>query len=668
VGALAAFSARHPGTSASGLAQLAAGWLLLESEAPLEAVSGPLVHADVALTPLADLALLGRARALSAAERHAEAGRAYLAALRQRPDAPDACSTLLAAAEALDEAQLAGEAADTWRESLDRCPGRAPRALLRLAEIEDAGGRQPEAAALYDRLDREHPASPEARASEQRLADLASSLPAVPAEEAAQRSLRKARALLRAGSHAAAADLLRPLLQVPSLAASRDEILLGLGRAEEGRGRHGPAGDALRAIPATSPLAAQAAYRLAGVASRTGPAVPGYEQVADRFSGTEWAQEALFDLGNHFQKDAQDERALPYYRRLYDEYPAGPFLERVTWRVGWGDYRAGRLAEAAATFESTSQKRPGSASAGVFLYWAGRARLALGQRDRASELFRQAVQSFKHTYHGIEAAAQLEALGETLPESGAPVPAPELRFPEPAATRIRLLLLIERYEEAARELRALPGSAGVEATLAAIERRRGRFAESIRATTRAFPEFETARGDWLPGEVWRQLFPIGAARTLVASARAEGVDPALVAALVRQESHFDAEAVSSAGARGLMQLMPGTGRGLARELGIRFQPPVLFDAELNLRMGTRYLRQMLDRFGGRVERALAAYNAGPHRVASWEASYPGLSREEFVESIPFTQTRLYVRKVLANHHHYLRLYDYGAGSRAAGAP
>ena len=125
-----------------------------------------------------------------------------------------------------------------------------------------------------------------------------------------------------------------------------------------------------------------------------------------------------------------------------------------------------------------------------------------------------------------------------------------------------------------------------------------------------------------------------------------------MAALIRQESSFDPGAVSRAGARGLMQIMPATGRALARTLRLRYRRSSLHDPGTSLRLGTLYLRQMLNRFDGRVEQALAAYNAGPRRVRAWRKARPGLSAEEFIESIPFTETRNYVKIILAAREQY----------------
>jgi soluble lytic murein transglycosylase len=125
--------------------------------------------------------------------------------------------------------------------------------------------------------------------------------------------------------------------------------------------------------------------------------------------------------------------------------------------------------------------------------------------------------------------------------------------------------------------------------------------------------------------------------------------------------------VSPAGARGLMQVIPVTGRVLARQLRVRYRSNDLLNPTQSLDFGTLYLRQLLDRYGGSVERMLAAYNAGPHRVDAWTSGRPDIPNEEFVESIPFTETRHYVMTVLANREHYRRLYGLGPAPQAAAA-
>ncbi|MEO6828546.1 MAG: lytic transglycosylase domain-containing protein, partial [Acidobacteriaceae bacterium] len=137
----------------------------------------------------------------------------------------------------------------------------------------------------------------------------------------------------------------------------------------------------------------------------------------------------------------------------------------------------------------------------------------------------------------------------------------------------------------------------------------------------------------------------------------QGLDPYLVASLIRQESEFNPSVISYANAWGLMQLLPSVGSEMARKEHVRpFRTAYLLDPAVNLKLGTAYFRQLMDEFQGHPEYALAAYNAGDSRVKAWQANGPYASLPEFVESIPFTQTREYVEAILRNREIYRRLY------------
>lgn len=657
--ALLRISEQNAGTAASGLAQLAAGLILLESGRAAEATS-PLGHPDVARTALRGLSLLALAQALEKTRDLGAAAEAYAAAAGGEPAS---CGALLGAAGAFQRAPQLDRAIEAIERVLAACPKQRAEALFALAKAYDAKGDTRAAALAYDRLDRELPASAEAREAAPRLRALLAYLPPSSPAERAARAVKKGLGLFDAGRASEAVAALRAVPAEKLSSGEADLVRVRLGRAFLTTGRLREAELALLAIRPGSAYEAEAAYHLAKIQERRSQRVSAYEPVAARFAGSEWAEEALLALANHYQKDARDEEALPYYRRLLEGYPEGRHVERTTWRVGWGDYRAGRYEQAAAAMEKTARLRPHANVTPALLYWSGRARKELGQVDRARALLDETYRRYKHAYHGIRAR---EALAQLPPGPYAPPPLLEAasaereELPAAARERVRQLLLLERFAEAEDELRALTPSPVVQGTLAWLEWKRGRLRPAITALKRAYPEYIGEAGDLLPDEAWRILYPLQYGEILRAKAGEEGLDAALVAALVCQESTFDAGAVSVKGARGLMQIMPPTGRSLARSLGVVYQRHALHQPETSLDFGTRYLRGMLDRFGGRAERALAAYNAGPHRVDAWTAGRPEMSAEEFIESIPFTETRLYVMTILAMQEQYRRIYGLSA--------
>jgi len=656
IGALSGVAQKFAGTPSAGLARLGAGLRLLDAGRPQDALA-QLQGADVDKMLLHDQALIASSRALEALNRFGDAARAAVAAADD-PGGEAACQALPEAARLFARAGDKDQSLAALERAFKSCPQLAPETLLTLGNERLARGDRAGAAAAFEAVDRAYPLEPEAQSARARLPALADVLPPRSADERARALLERGGKLLDAGRTTEALAVLRTVPLGSLTADDADLARVRLGRVLLARGRRSEGRALLQKIEAGSPHAAEAAYRLAADSARRTGTSEAYIPVADRFRGTPWGEEALLALANHFQKDALDDSAAPWWRRLLAEYPDGRYAERAAWRAGWSDYSAGRFQAAADTFEPTARRRPpGSATAGL-LYWSGRARLALGETDRARALFVETIQRYKHAYHGVRAQDALARLGGSVapPVAADSAPPPQLLLPEPRGSRARLLLLIDRLDEAADALRLLPEVPRVTAALGWVEWRRGRFRPGIVAMKRAYPQWVGEAGDRLPREVWQVLYPIRYEPELTAAAREDGLDPALVAALILQESSFDADALSRVGARGLMQVMPATGRRIARAKGVRYKRAALNDPMTSLDFGTHYLRQMSERFTGAVEQVLAAYNAGPHRVDAWTAMRGQQTPDEFIETIPFSETRNYVMVVLANREQYRRLY------------
>ena len=213
--------------------------------------------------------------------------------------------------------------------------------------------------------------------------------------------------------------------------------------------------------------------------------------------------------------------------------------------------------------------------------------------------------------------------------------------------------MASRELEAGLKLNPHPALWFEAARLAARQEKYLRAAENTR---RAFPGYLTADLGELPREAWELLFPLPYWDVIHRESQRRGVDPFLVAGLIRQESRFESEAVSSAGALGLMQLMPPTARQLDRNR--RLSRERILEPERNIRLGVLHLSQLLRRFDGNVEKAVAAYNGGGARVAQWTKELPA-DIPAFVESIPLEQTRNFVYIVLRNYQFYRDLYGGG---------
>ena len=228
----------------------------------------------------------------------------------------------------------------------------------------------------------------------------------------------------------------------------------------------------------------------------------------------------------------------------------------------------------------------------------------------------------------------------------------------PHLAKARLLANAGLNDYIAQEIAADPDSASWSALAEAqIYASYGETFRAMRSLKKALPYASTASIRSIPLAYWKILFPEPYWETIKAESAKNNLDPYLVASLIRQESEFNPSAISPANAYGLMQMLPSVGKSLAREEGMsNFQTFQLLDPTTNIRLGTRYLRKTLDKFGGVTEYALAAYNAGDSRVVDWQTAGPYQGIDEFVESIPFTETREYVQSILRNVETYKSVY------------
>ena len=302
-----------------------------------------------------------------------------------------------------------------------------------------------------------------------------------------------------------------------------------------------------------------------------------------------------------------------------------------------------RVREAVAAMSEAGRADP------AWVYWDARAALALAPRGAAGDAARAAAQAAlegiatRMDFYGKLAA---EALGRSaaLPPAPPPLTAAELAAAQqqPGLTRALHLLALGLRSEGVREWNfSLHGLSDRELRAAAqLACAREVWDRCIHASERTRDEIDLA-----------QRFPTPFRDAIVERARASGVDPALVFGLIRQESRFVREARSHVGASGLMQLMPATARAVAQRLGLALTPQTIDDLGTNLALGTAYLRQRLDDFGGSALLALAAYNAGPTPPRRWRAGAP-LEPAMWAETIPFGETRDYVKKVLSNAAYY----------------
>ncbi len=404
------------------------------------------------------------------------------------------------------------------------------------------------------------------------------------------------------------------------------------------------------------------------------------EQIAEKYPQSRWAEEALMSAGNYEWVLLDRGKAAGYYQRILDVYPGGKNAYNAEWRIAWVAY-LDRQPYAGDKLANFFRKYPVSANASDALYWLGRNAERSGNPAHARGFYNKAVERFPQTYFAHAAAARLTKLGpgeEDAAEFLAQIPLPPaLRaFDEPIPAAAN-----ERWNRA-QALRAIAFDASAE-----LELKAGYFATSsprflLEATQAAFdqghfgagmaygrlivPSFDSRKFGDLPVSVWRALYPLPYESTLRREAAKNDFDPMLAAGLIRQESTFQADAVSHANAIGLMQILPKTGKLLAKQHKVSYTKNKLFDPEYNIELGMLYIANLV-RLTGAPEFAAAAYNAGEDRIALWKAERKYEEIPEVVESIPFTETREYVQIVLRNAELYRMIYGASASASTTSA-
>jgi len=402
-------------------------------------------------------------------------------------------------------------------------------------------------------------------------------------------------------------------------------------------------------------------------------------EMQTRFPRSPWLEAALLSAGNMYMLKRDYARAVEYYSSLASHFPESKNAPFAHWRAGWLDYRQGQFIEATRIFDEQIKLYPTAPETVSALYWRGRLYESEDHEPaRAAANYHAIVRAYQHFFYAQMARERLATLGKLTPttepqlDKFQPLPTPKLvdTFPadSPHLAKARLLANAGLNEYIADEIKADPDSESWSALAEAqIYSSYGENFRALRALKRALPYASTASIDSIPLAYWHILYPEPYWDTIKAESAKNNLDPYLVASLIRQESEFDPSVISYANAYGLMQLLPSVGKALAREEGLtHFQTFQLLDPDTNIRLGTRYLRQMLDRFGGVEEYALAAYNAGDSRVADWQAAGPYHGIDEFVESIPFTQTREYVEAIRRNQETYKAIDDFARAHSHAG--
>jgi soluble lytic murein transglycosylase len=462
----------------------------------------------------------------------------------------------------------------------------------------------------------------------------------------------------------------------------KDEAKLGIGVTDYLSGDTKAAFEYLQSLRvAHSETDAERLYYLTEAARKNNNDTALTESIKDldeHYHESPWRLKALVTAGNRYlvgnNVTNDREKYQPLFKAAAADFPPDATTALCHWRITWDAYLADQP-DRVALLREQAERYPDDSHAGTALFFLGRIAEATDKFGEAKAYYQRLSAQYPHYFYAVLGRERIagKVAAATADEdavmwlsniawpthrdlsAAAPNPATQQRI-----ERARLLTDAGLTDFAESELRFGAKTETEQPQLLALE-----LAAAADSPFRAMRVMKSMSGDYLslpfanaPPKFWQTLFPLPWREDLVSSARAHGLDPYYVAGLIRQESEFNPAAKSRKSAYGLMQVMPATGRMLGKKEGIGVVGvSQLTNPSVSLRLGTNYLRTQLDSWDGDWYRTLAAYNAGPGRVHQWLKDANFREPLEFIESIPFNETREYIQAVLRNADVYRELYE-----------
>jgi len=564
---------------------------------------------------------------------------------------------------------------------LDRFPdhAEASRTRLRMGQSLAAAGRPAEAAAAFREIWLSAPSTPYADAAARELRALEARGISVPAVTQSQRIERAERVAAAGLGDQARAEAEAVLAEGPPV----ELALKALRVVVDGTRRTGHDDAALAATNRALGLATgerRAPWLLESAKiqqkkNREG-AVAALDRLVADYPKAPEADDALLLKARILESGPDPKAAEPVYLKLAQNYPESEEGIAAQWRLGWLSWLRSDFTEAAERWSRITAIRTASQNyRDAALYWTGRAQTAAGQTESAAKYYVQLISESPRSYHGILASRRASRLptgagrNPAAMQLAASLPADPREFLQTDApyARIEALHAVGLDDFADEEMDELVRRSIADArrlyALSTVYAQDSRYFLALRILRRHFLGLARSAPPAVPRTFWEAFYPLGWRWELNEAAAHAAVDPYLVAAVVREESSYNAQARSRVGARGLMQLMPDTAKPMARQRGLLFNDGALLDEpSANLTLGSAHLAGLLKEFGD-PRLAVAAYNAGATPVRQWWKARTTDDMEVWVELIPFTETRGFVRRVMLAWEEYRRLYGGAAGAR-----
>ncbi len=600
-----------------------------------------------------DYLVFWQGECFEALDRPDDAVSAYTRVLQMESPSLLKDSAVLRAADLRLAQGRAEDAAGLFRHLLG-ISGQEVRAMVGLVKALEAVGDSAEARKVRLQLVRGYPEAPQTAAALKQMAPL----------KGVQERFYGAVAYLENKKHRKAAGLFRKIIRDASDRSWRGRAQYELGQVYFKLRDYRTAERAFQKAHRTYGVP-KALFDLGRCSVRLGrdvQAAERFEEFARLYPSYTGAAEALWNAAMANERRGGYRQARKIFLKLVARYPRSEFADKGRWRAGFALYKTRDYKEAARTFLRLSRNTSETYLRDQGFYWAGKCYLRSGQEEVGAFWTQRATEGFPTSYYSARARAVLGVTSDIFPAVSDvdPAAAGEAYRPSVYLLKGDVLAALGLYRLAEREyMRAGRVHKNNLFALGDLLQRYERIGSMFLALRVSNLMIDVERRQGIPMTLasFRRLYPTYYWGEISRTARELDLNPNLILAIIRQESAFNEDALSPAGARGLMQVMPTTGRRVARKIRLKgFSVDDLWQAQTSIRLGGRHLSDHLRYFDRSKDRqlglALSAYNAGLKAARRWSRRLPKGDVDEFVESIPYRETRNYVKLVYRNYQVY----------------
>ena len=399
-----------------------------------------------------------------------------------------------------------------------------------------------------------------------------------------------------------------------------------------------------------------------------------FQSVVNDHKNSQWTAKSHFLMGKVYEDIEKYEKAVESYQALADQDAQSIYAQKAAWNIGWSYYKREQYNKAFGQFENTAKTFPQGRYIEKILFWMAKVAEKTKGEESAQKIYQNISHRFPFTYYGLQAneklirqgiksasnitfmsgrlfkpLAQINDIPETLSQG-------LTKFEQFHFMRANEMAIMGFYKNATLEISRIESSIKHTQSnamwLSIMYNRVNAYTKAFRVLTRQKNRMTKNREKELPIEFWENYFPSAYSASIDSWATKYQVDPLLVKSVIRQESMYDSQALSPAGAMGLMQIMPKTGQKIWYQLNGNkgYDKGVLFEPETNIQMGIKYIEGLRKKYGDYDPYILICYNAGPHVLENWLRRFKHIKDNDvFIESIPYLETRNYIKRVMRNY-------------------